>query len=60
MWSEELQSRDEAYWQEQTKRDNGLARILEGRDNDIMDTMSNKDQLWLNSLKSFTEQLCYS
>ena len=57
MWREELQSRDEAYWKGQIKRDNDLAKIFEGRDKDIIDTFSNKDQSWLNRLKSFIDHL---
>ena len=57
MLREELQSRDEGYRQGQIEKDNDLSRVLEGRDKDIIDTLSNRDQLWLNSLKSFTNHL---
>ena len=57
MWREELQSREKSYWHGKIKRDNDLARVLEGKDKEIMETLLNRDQLWLNRLKSFTDHL---
>ena len=39
------------------KRDNDLARVLEERGKGIIDTLLNRDQLGLNYLNSFTNNL---
>ena len=57
MWRNELQKRDQAYWQRQCKRDEDLVRIFKGRDKSLNDAWVTKDQLWLNSLDSFNDNL---
>ena len=57
MWRNELQKRDQAYWQRQCKRNEDLVRILEGRDKSLNDALVTKDKLWLNCLDSLNENL---
>ena len=57
MWRNEPQKIDQAYWQRQCKRDEDLVKIFEGRDKSLNDALVTRDQLWLNSLDSFNDNL---
>ena len=57
MWRNELKKRDEEYWKGQTKRDDDLAKMLEGLYKAIQETLVSKDKDWLDILDSYNHHL---
>ena len=48
MWRNELKERDAAYWEESGKKECDLVRMLERRDNGMIESLVFRDIRWLN------------
>ena len=57
LWRDELKHRDQSYWKWQCKRDDDLARILEGIDKTINDSFVSRNKFWLDRLDSYNHYL---
>ena len=47
---EELKNRDMTFWDETTKNVEPLCKMLQRRDQEMMEALRNRDKLWLGSL----------